>query len=199
MQQGGNFNAMGQPPKKGSSTCLVVGLILGGLGILLVSVVGTLAISGVRRYLAAAKTAEAKNTVGAISRAAVSAYERERGLQGSERKLCGSSIAVPATVPAGKKYAPVSGADFDTGDDENGWRCLRFSMTMPIYYQYRYVRGGGYLSPQAQGMGPNSFEAQAMGDLDADGTTSQFAVAGQVEPSGTVRVSSQIHIYEEFE
>src|SRR5580693_2775417 len=43
----------------------------------IIGVLAALAIYGVRRYLASSKTAEAKNTIGAITRSAVSAYERE--------------------------------------------------------------------------------------------------------------------------
>src|ERR1019366_6126315 len=48
---------------------MIVGAIIG--------VLPALAIYGVRRYLASAKTAEAKNSIGAITRGAVAAYERE--------------------------------------------------------------------------------------------------------------------------
>src|SRR5689334_23265245 len=43
----------------------------------IIGVLAALAIYGVRRYLATSKTAEAKNTIGGIARAAVAAYERE--------------------------------------------------------------------------------------------------------------------------
>ena len=43
----------------------------------IIGVLAALAIYGVRRYLASSKTSEAKNTVGAISRGATAAFERE--------------------------------------------------------------------------------------------------------------------------
>ena len=43
----------------------------------IIGVLAALAIYGVRRYLASAKTSEAKNTIGAITRSAQAAYERE--------------------------------------------------------------------------------------------------------------------------
>src|SRR3954468_8225606 len=43
----------------------------------IIGVLAALAIYGVRRYLASAKTSEAKSNVGAITRAAAAAYERE--------------------------------------------------------------------------------------------------------------------------
>ena len=44
----------------------------------IIGVLAALAIFGVRRYLASAKTSEAKNSVGAITRGAAAAFERER-------------------------------------------------------------------------------------------------------------------------
>ena len=43
----------------------------------IIGILAVLAIFGVRKYLASAKTAEATNTIGAINRQSVAAYERE--------------------------------------------------------------------------------------------------------------------------
>src|SRR5512145_1703821 len=95
----------------------------------IIGVLAALAIYGVRRYLASAKTSEAKNTIGAIARGAKQSYERETAKSdlitaaaggnstGSNHALCASAPAVPATPPAGVKYQPgTGGVDFDTGD-----------------------------------------------------------------------------------
>jgi type IV pilus assembly protein PilA len=174
---------------------LIIILAVLGLGVVLVGVLAALGVYGTRRYLAAAKTAEAKNSIGAIARGARYGFEIEQ--PDGSHKLCGSAVAVPAMVPSGKKYMPATGADFDTGDAENGWKCLKFSMTTPIYYQYHYNRGAGYLAPAAS-PGPNGFEAAARGDLDGDGTTSLFALTG-TESGGALTVSASVHIENEFE
>ena len=122
----------------------------------IIGVLAALAIFGVRRYLATAKTAEAKETIGAITRAASSAYERESysnellaDSQSSttfSHQLCGSDAGpVPASAPKAKKYQPstADATDFNSGDSVNGWKCLKFSMTQPIYYSYHYVTGVG--------------------------------------------------------
>src|ERR1700756_1228572 len=82
----------------------------------IIGVLAALAIYGVNKYLASAKTSEAKNTVGAISRAGVAAYEREtmaNALLGDGASsatamhvLCKTSTQVPAAVPVGTKYQP---------------------------------------------------------------------------------------------
>lgn len=100
----------------------------------IVAVLAALAVQGVRRYLATAKSAEARATVGAIARAASMAFERESALAedipegglstGASHALCASAIAVPGAVPKGRKYQPrtTPGFDYDTGDGATGWR-----------------------------------------------------------------------------
>jgi len=167
--------------------------------------VPALGIFGVRRYLASSKTSEAKNTVGAISRGAVAAYEREVvDPEGTEttHELCQSAKAVPATVPLGRKYQPSTspGSDYQAGDSTTGWKCLKFALTQPQYYQYQYVRGGPYKGPKRGGPdpGPDGFEVSAEGDLDGDGKTSLFTRTGKIV-NGRVRVAPQLFIDDELE
>ena len=175
----------------------------------IIGVLAALAIFGVRRYLASTKTSEAKNTLGNIARAAVAAYERENvgsellGDQGSSATtmhvLCGTSTPVPATPPAGVKYQPstVAGADYDTGGPLLGWRCLKFTMTQPHYYQYQYTKGTSWAGTVA--VPANGFEVGAKGDLDADGAVfGQFARAGEVR-NGEVVVATQVEVQNEYE
>jgi type IV pilus assembly protein PilA len=189
------------PPqqKKGTSTCLIVGLVIAAVSVPVLGVMAALGIYGVRRYLAAAKTAEAKNTVAAIARAAQAAYEREDPVSGKHR-LCASARPVPAAVPAAKKYMPSSapGADFQAGSPSVGWPCLKFSMSAPSYYQYHYQQGSGWVAPAAGAAGPNGFEAAAVGDLDGDGTKSLFSRTGTVS-GGSVKVATKLYIENELE
>ncbi len=74
-------------------------------------------------------TSEAKNTIGAMSRGAQAAYERETFGPGNQpqHQLCTSTVDVPAKVPRGVAYQPDStpGKDYETGDAKAGWRCLK--------------------------------------------------------------------------
>jgi type IV pilus assembly protein PilA len=182
----------------------------------IIGVLAALAIYGVRRYLATAKTAEAKEQVGAISRAAEAAYERETtqseivALGGTSaaanHELCGSATPVPAAPPTGRKYQPDPGADFEAtvqgaNDATNGWKCLKFEVSSPIYYQYGYQKDGrtGF-SSSSPDPGANGFEAAAQGDLDGDGTFSTFARGGTIDVgTGQLRLATQVFIEEEFE
>jgi len=187
--------------------------------IAIIGVLAALAIYGVRRYLASAKTSEAKNTIGAIARGAKQSYERETANSelivaaaggnstGTNHALCNSTTSaagVPATVPAGTKYQPGSGSvDFDTGTAIDGWKCLKFSMTQAIYYKYTYVKGSSPLTSAKGGSptvsAPESFEAGAEGDLDGDATTSAFAIVGQADASNEMRLSTQVFVHDEYE
>jgi type IV pilus assembly protein PilA len=173
----------------------------------IIGVLAALAIFGVRRYLATAKTGEAKDNIGAISRAAAAAYERETYANEllpdgqtstiSMHALCKSSAKTPLTVPANKKYQPMTadGSDFNAGDITAGWKCLKYQMSQPIYYAYTYSQG---TSPCGANAPATGFEACANGDLDGNTTTSTFARIGDVR-NGQVVVSTELYIQNEFE
>lgn len=181
--------------------------------ITIIGVLAALAVYGIRTYLAYARTAEAKASVGAISQLASSAFEREYAAaeliassagetQAATNLLCKSANPVPLAVPGGTKYQPNNAAntDFHTGSSSEGWLCLGYMMSTPLYYQYSYLRGGAYLSPNLGGPDPGAegFEAAAVGDLDGDGIHATFARTGIIT-NKRLRVSTQIFIHDEFE
>ena len=176
------------PPQKQGMSCGLMALIAAGLSVPLLGMLAALAIYGVRRYLSAAKTAEAKSTVAAIGRAGSASYA-------ANGALCSSAVPVPGEVPHGAKYQSGAG-DYDTGSESAGWKCLRFSLSTPQYYQYQYNQGSGYLGPGPSG---NGYEAAARGDLDADGETSVFASTAVLESDGTLELAPQMYIEREFE
>jgi type IV pilus assembly protein PilA len=182
----------------------------------IIGVLAALAIYGVRRYLASAKTGEAKDKIGAISRAAQGAFERETSAsenltEGDEssvasHSLCEDATPVPnqANPPAGTKYQPITedGDDFETGDATTGWRCLKFTMTQPHYYQYHYNNAGVAASVTgAPACTANCYETAARGDLDGDGAAfSYFSRVGEINTtSGQLKASTQIFIDNEYE
>jgi type IV pilus assembly protein PilA len=151
----------------------------------IVGLLAALAIYGVRKYMTNAKSAEARNALGQISKGAQTAWDRDLmegatlapgASVGSSRKLCPAAAAVPTTVPAGEKYQS-SEANWDT----DGWNCLKFSMRGPQYYQYEYTVDGSV-----------GFAAIARGDLDGDTENSTFQLDGDVV-EGTLTVSPAIN------
>ena len=158
----------------------------------IVGVLAVLAVYGVQKYIANAKTAEAKNAVGEMSRDALSKYEGETmngstlaggSTTGVVRDLCPSASAkVPSFVPKATKYQSTN-ADWNVDDSavpRRGFACLHFEMSQPQYYSYNYTA-----------VSLTSFTAAAEGDLDGDGITSLFHQDGAIS-SGQLRVAPAI-------
>jgi type IV pilus assembly protein PilA len=173
----------------------------------IIGVLAALAIYGVSKYLASAKMSEAKNTIGGITRSATEAYERETYsnellADGATSKtamhvLCLSAAAkVPAAIPKGTKYQPstANGADFNTGDNTGGWKCLKFEMTQPTYFSYGYKQA----ADAKTGADATGFSATAEGDLNGDGVSSYFG-RGAVLRNGQVVLSTTVYTENESE
>jgi type IV pilus assembly protein PilA len=152
----------------------------------IVGILAALAIYGVRKYIANAKTAEARNSIGQMSKDGATAYSRE-GMApdilaaGSStpvvNRLCGSAEKpVPqAGISAvqGRKYQSAT-TEWENTNGE-GWTCLKFSMSEPQYYMYNYTSTG---TAGAEG---DTFNCIANGDLNGDGTTSTFSLEGKID------------------
>jgi type IV pilus assembly protein PilA len=180
----------------------------------IIGVLAAIAVYGVSRYLTSAKVAEAKHMIGEISRSASAAFEREMMQAGAladgtvstqvSHNLCTSAIPVPTTPPQGVKYQPITaeGSDFYTGDNQNGWKCLRFSSDHPILYQYRYTKGASPVAPTSP-IACNTadcYEAGAMSDLNANNIYGRFARTGVVNvATGALRASTYIYVENEAE
>jgi len=161
----------------------------------IVGILASLAIYGVRKYIANAKTAEARNSLGQIGKDAATAFEKESmagtvlaagSSSATVRALCGGAFAtsqVPssATSIAGKKYqSNQSGVtDWNAGAPSNtGFSCIKFSMSAPQYFMYSYSSDGSQ-DPTSPAIG-SAFTGMANGDLNGDSTLSTFQVQGTV-------------------
>jgi type IV pilus assembly protein PilA len=166
----------------------------------IVGVLAVLAVYGVRKYIANAKTAEAKNSLGQIGKDAVTAFEGERMsaavlAEGTQtaiiRQQCqtGTTQKIPTALTAidGKKYQS-SKLDWSNATDvqtNKGWPCLKFEMTAPQYYQYDY-------SSDATGVAPGTtFAAIATGNLNGDTAYSTFSMLGSIQ-NGRLTVAPSI-------
>lgn len=147
----------------------------------IIGVLAALAIYGVRKYLANAKTAEARTAIGRIAKDAASAWDRESMSAGvinpgeskvNSRRLCPSSTRVPTDLAdvGNKKYQSA------VGEWKNeGWACLRFSMEGPQYFQYQYQA-----TASNPGVAGDNFTAIAHGDLNGNELPSTFSLRGEV-------------------
>jgi len=156
----------------------------------IVGILAVLAIYGVSKYLANAKTAEARNSLGQITKDAIASFEKEstattgltavQGSTGFLRSLCpGSAATVPAAGVAAVQAAKYQSAPADWTANV-GFNCLKFSMDQPQYFVY------GYATPTA-----DTFTASAAGDLDGDTVPSSFTIQGGVR-NGVLNIAPTI-------
>lgn len=159
----------------------------------IVGILAALAIYGVSKYVKNAKTAEARDALGRMAKDATGAYQRESmapdvmalgSSSGISHRLCSSATAVPSSVPKSEKYQskPSDWMVSGTSAATLGWSCLKFSMDDPQYFQYDYTA----MNETANN---GSFSCLAHGDLDGDGVSSTFYIAGGVkQESGTSKL-----------
>jgi len=156
----------------------------------IVGVLAALAIYGVRKYIANAKTAEARNSLGQMSKDASAAYSRENmagtvlapgASAANSNALCTTSTSVPASAGSisGKKYQSTVD-EWNAGTQTGGWTCLKFSMQDPQYYQYTYTSASA-----------TTFKGDAIGNLDGDSDLSTFSISGAVA-AGVVNIAPNI-------
>jgi type IV pilus assembly protein PilA len=165
----------------------------------IVGILAVLAIYGVRKYMANAKTAEARNSLGQIAKNQAAEFEGEHMTSavlspgtsaGLSRALCGSE---PKTVPSaltsigGAKYQSAV-ADWNVGSGTAttppfGFSCLKFTMDAPQYYAY------GFTSSGTTGQSGDSFTATANGDLNGDAVYSTFSITGAINTSYALNIA----------
>ncbi|HEX7664169.1 MAG TPA: hypothetical protein VF407_06660 [Polyangiaceae bacterium] len=171
------------PPKQGMPTWLIAVLVIGGLVVVLIGTLGVLAIFGTRKYIAAAKGAEALNGVGQIARSAQAVYDPAHGPEA----LCTSaSSPVPSSIASvtGKKYQSAHPEWMVDSSTNGGFACLGFEMTMPQYFQYDYR-----LTGKGTDVG-DEFHAIARGDLDGDGVVSIYDLSGKISGPDVVTIAT---------
>jgi type IV pilus assembly protein PilA len=153
--------------------------------------VGTLASlgeAGVKQYLGRSKSAEARNTVGAISRGLVAYMEREElgagGKTTRPKRFPASAPRTPAKVPKGVAE-PVT----DKTWSHATWKAIKFSMEMPTRYSYEIITSGD----------GKTATVRATGDLDGDGKFSTFERKVTVGKDGSATMSPQVDVKDELE
>ena len=159
----------------------------------IIGVLAALAVYGVSRYVANAKTSEGRSGVGAMAKGNAARYHDERWNLGTPipdgtstgylNTICKTGTAnrpMPASVPPATKYQS-SESDWRDPDGEAGWSCLRFNMNTPQYFQYDY-EAQNVQSPTS------SFTCMARGDLNGNGKASLFVLTGGVE-GGRVKIA----------
>lgn len=175
--------------KRAASTSRGFTLVELMIVVAITGVLAALSVFGVTRYVAHSKTAEARNVISAIAKAA--AAVQARGRMSSDLVPLGESSGEEvneycynsSTVP--RSFASVRGVKYQSRprDWDSAWECLRFDMEQPQYYQYKFEVL--YF--------PNSgFRARARGDLDGDGKDSNFVYEGHSMGNGMTKMAPAI-------
>lgn len=158
--------------------------------VVIIGILAALAIYGVQKYVSNSKSAEARQVLGRISKDALASFEAEshaykilsfNKTAGISRRLCGDAGNTIPTAPTSikaKKYQPDP-AEFQVGNKDTGWFCLKTVVTTPIYFMYEYSSNA--VNPAAAN---HAFNALAYGDLDGDTTLSTFVLGGIVKQQG---------------
>jgi hypothetical protein len=144
-------------------------------------VASALAVSSVRRYLARAKEAEAKNTVTQIAKDLVDYIER---LPPGARRMPKSAPPTPKEVPRGTAVTLAS-SDWQ----HPTWRALAFEMRAPQRYSYEIVTAKNR----------KSAVVRASGDLDGDGVLSHLSLEVHLDAHGDPIVAESISLENELE
>jgi type IV pilus assembly protein PilA len=156
----------------------------------IIGILAALAIVGVKKYMLNSKAAEARNSLGEMSKLAAQAWSGEKmagallpngDTVGGSNALCiGAAATVPANQAAIKaqKYqsSAKDGEDFHVGDATKDWKCLGFSLEAPQYFMYNYTMKPATLE----------FDSIAQGDLNGDGVLSTFTRSGVVRTNQIV-------------
>ncbi len=163
-------------------------------------ILAAVAIPAFVAYIQKAKTSEATSNIQKIYSGAVVYYDSEHVRKGMganvivRRRLpceCGSSGWCPAAAPSPKRFqAPAPCFYAKTCPGGRTWEALDFSIADHHFYHYQFVCTASVESPDPA---PNSFRAQAEGDLDGDGNRSLFERTGFVGPGAVIVGSAGIY------
>ena len=146
--------------------------------VVILGILAAVAIPAFTRYVKRSKTSEATGNISKIYQGEVSYFN-----QSSEQSIASfaAAPATPAATPTASKYVAQPTA-FTTN---SGWSAIGFSVDAPLYYQYSATASA------------SNFNAIAVGNIDGDGTNSNFSRAAALN-AGEIQ-GAQIVITNELE
>jgi type IV pilus assembly protein PilA len=164
----------------------------------IIGVLAALAIYGVRKYVANAKTAEARNSLGQIAKDSARHFQKQAiapqtmaqstsvAITGGLCATASNTVPSSGTVPAAKKYQSMKSEWDGALSPTIGWYCLQFEIDQPQYFLYNYTATG------TLGNAGDTFSATANGDLNGNSVFSTFALVGAVNSSMILNIAPTI-------
>ncbi len=150
--------------------------------VVILGILAAVAIPAFTRYIKRSKTSEASGNIAKIYQGQVTYFARsaERG----SAQFVSDTTATPTAAPNDAKYIGNV-----LGWQTAQWNDVGFSLDSAHYYQYRTT---------GTGMGiASAFTAQAVGNIDGDGTNSTFSRTALVS-NGEIQ-GTQMNISNELE
>jgi len=175
--------------KKNSGFTLVELMIV----VAIIGILAAVAIPAFSKYIKRAKTAEAANHLNKMWAGSVTYYETDHV------DAAGNAVAkqFPATYAAdiaGGECACQATGKCPGGGNEwknASWVALSFSIPDPFLYRPKYTSNGT--------LNAATFTAEAIGDLDCNGTLSNFKRLGAIDANGDVTGSKAPIVTNELE
>jgi hypothetical protein len=158
----------------------------------IIGVLASIAIPAFSRYMRRARTTEAAGHLSKMWAGSVTYFNTDRAnmLGNPAAKQFPPSVDnVPGAAcgcQAGGR-CPGGGAEWQ----DASWTGLSFALPDPFIYTPRYSSAGSGAT--------STFTAEAVGDVDCDGVTSNFKRPGGVDPSGEVTGSRAPIVTDELE
>jgi type II secretory pathway pseudopilin PulG len=159
-----------QPPRQSSSTTVIIVLACVFGGLVVIGILAAIAIPSFLKMQKKTKRSEAELNLRSIEKG-IKAYYAES-----------SSLPQPSAFPT----PDVSCCDMGRSDRKcepeieawmaEPWSTIGFEVYEPGYFQYSYE-----VAPDGK-----TFTAHAIGDLDCDGTTAAWTLAGEILPDGNL-------------
>lgn len=170
------------PPVGGKGLALAA-IVIAPAALVTTGILAAIAIPAFMGYIRRAKTQEARAELSSISRGVMS-YAQEEVLTSNGAVPKGLPVSIPLTpahVPCGKQAWPA--------DADPGWNALSFAPSGPIAYSYSVTADPEH----------HRVILKAKGDLDCDGTYSNFEMTVNVDPATGAITRSDITVENELE
>jgi type II secretory pathway pseudopilin PulG len=166
------------------------------------SVIGTLlavALPTLSRTIQPSKLAEAREQLDAMYRAAADYYAAPRALPGNAHAAAHCLPPAAGPTPSAPSQDPVV-VDFAQAPGGAGavWAALGVAPSAPLRFRYSFLPSTAGCSFE-HGGNPALLILRAEGDLDGDGTYSQYERRAQILPGGELHAEPVLHIQDRVE